>query len=89
MDVDVPAAAVGVIDKNAAVMALCSIEENPEVVDDEISVVMEALEKRLWLPPSGEEEEEESEGQDHQKNDPKKNHFFLEFSLEEQLLRLG
>ena len=61
MDLDVPAAAVGVIDKNAAVMALCSIEENPEVVDDEISVVMEALEKRLWLPSSGEEEEEEEE----------------------------
>ena len=58
-NLDMSAADVGLVDKNAAASALCNIEENPEVVEDEVSVVMEALEKKLWLPSSREEEEGE------------------------------
>ena len=58
-NLDMSAADVGLVDKNAAASALCNIEENPEVVEDEVSVVMEALEKKLWLLPSREEEEGE------------------------------
>ena len=64
MNLDVSAANVGVSDKNAAVTAICIMEENPEVVEDEVSEIMEQMEKKLWLPPSGEEEEEQEEGEE-------------------------
>ena len=44
-----------------AATALCNIEANPEVIEDQVSEVMQEMEKKLWPPPSGEEEEEDEE----------------------------
>ena len=90
-DLDLSAADVGLVDKNAAASALCNIEENPEVVEDEVSVVMEALEKKLWLLPGKEEaeEEEDEEGEEIWVVEGKSTIFFLDFGLEDQRQRLG
>ena len=79
MDLDVSAADVGVVDKTAAVTAICNVEENPEVVEDEVAEIMEQVEKKLWLPSS--EEEEVDEGDEELEQDDDKNVIFSRLRL--------